>query len=113
MPADNQALMAPNQLIQAPDGVTYAYRRFGDAGAGRLPLVMLQHFRGNLDDWDPLLLDTLAPDREVIPVDLAGVGLSTGTVPRGLAVTGRCPGCRRGRRRCRRTIGFRRRGAEG
>ena len=65
MPADNQALMAPNQLIQAPDGVTYAYRRFGDAAAGSLPLVLLQHFRGNLDDWDPLLLDTLAAGRQV------------------------------------------------
>jgi pimeloyl-ACP methyl ester carboxylesterase len=41
-----------------------------------------QHFRGNLDNWDPLLLDTLAQAREVIPVDNAGVGLSTGTVPR-------------------------------
>ncbi|HEV2258018.1 MAG TPA: hypothetical protein VGS06_33200 [Streptosporangiaceae bacterium] len=24
------------------------------------PLVLLQHFRGNLDNWDPLLVDTLA-----------------------------------------------------
>jgi hypothetical protein len=30
---------------------------------------MLQHFRGNLDDWDPLLLGALASDREVIPFD--------------------------------------------
>ena len=42
---------------------------------------MLQHFRGNLDNWDPLLLDSLAASREVISVDNAGVGLSTGTVP--------------------------------
>jgi hypothetical protein len=33
---------------------------------------MLQHFRGNLDDWDPLLLGALASGREVIPVDNAG-----------------------------------------
>jgi pimeloyl-ACP methyl ester carboxylesterase len=46
-----------------------------------LPLVLLQHFRSNLDNWDPLLLDTLAATREVIPVDNAGVGLSSGTVP--------------------------------
>jgi pimeloyl-ACP methyl ester carboxylesterase len=46
------------------------------------PLVLLQHFRGNLDNWDPLLLDALAATREVIPVENAGVGLSSGTVLR-------------------------------
>jgi pimeloyl-ACP methyl ester carboxylesterase len=34
-------------------GVRLAYRRFGASGA--TPLVMLQHFRGNLDNWDPAL----------------------------------------------------------
>ncbi|MCX8564348.1 alpha/beta hydrolase [Mycolicibacterium mucogenicum] len=42
---------------------------------------MLQHFRGNLDYWDPALLDVLSVDREVITVDLRGVGGSTGVVP--------------------------------
>jgi len=46
-----------------------------------LPLVMLQHFRGNLDSWDPALIDGLAQDREVIPVDNRGVAGSTGEVP--------------------------------
>ncbi|MFF7471933.1 alpha/beta fold hydrolase [Streptomyces sp. NPDC008092] len=75
------ALTAPNQFVEGANGVTYAYRRFGTASDGVLPLVMLQHFRGNLDNWDPLLLGSLAAHREVIPVDNAGVGLSTGTVP--------------------------------
>ena len=57
-------------------GVEFAYRRFG-SGA-ELPLVMLQHFRGNLDNWDPALTDALAARREVILVDYAGVGSSTG-----------------------------------
>src|SRR5260221_2925113 len=82
MSASDIALKAPNQSVDAGNGVTYAYRRFGAASAGVLPLVMLQHFRGNLDDWDPLLLGALASDREVIVVDNAGVGLSSGTVPR-------------------------------
>jgi pimeloyl-ACP methyl ester carboxylesterase len=47
--------------------------------------VMLNRFRGNLDSWDPLLVDTIAAEREVILVDNAGVGLSTGTVPREVA----------------------------
>ncbi|MEU5031442.1 alpha/beta fold hydrolase [Streptomyces milbemycinicus] len=76
------ALTAPNQFVEGANGVTYAYRRFGTPAPGVLPLVMLQHFRGNLDNWDPLLLGALASHREVIPVDNAGVGLSSGTVPR-------------------------------
>jgi pimeloyl-ACP methyl ester carboxylesterase len=76
------ALTAANQYVPARNGVTYAYRRFGTTSPGVLPLVMLQHFRGNLDDWDPLLLGALASSREVITVDNAGVGLSSGAVPR-------------------------------
>lgn len=72
-----------------PPGDVDTYRRFGNAAAGEPPLVLLQHFRGNLDNWDPLLLDTLAQAREVIPVDNAGVGLSTGTVPRNVTAMAR------------------------
>ena len=89
MPADGTALTAPNQSVPARNGVTYAHRRFGRPNAGVPPLVMLQHFRGNLDNWDPLLLDTLAATREVIPVDNAGVGLSSGTVPRTITAMAR------------------------
>jgi pimeloyl-ACP methyl ester carboxylesterase len=44
-------------------------------------VVFLQHFRGNLDNWDPALVDDIAAEREVILVDNRGVGLSTGTTP--------------------------------
>ncbi|NMI55832.1 alpha/beta hydrolase [Streptomyces sp. RLB3-17] len=81
MSTSDIALTAPNQFVEGANGVTYAYRRFGTASDDVLPLVMLQHFRGNLDNWDPLLLGSLAAHREIIPVDNAGVGLSTGTVP--------------------------------
>jgi pimeloyl-ACP methyl ester carboxylesterase len=73
---------APTQFIQVgPE--TYAYRRFG-AGPG-LPLLFLQHFTGTLDNWDPALTDPLASGREVILLDNAGVGRSTGTVPETVA----------------------------
>jgi hypothetical protein len=36
----------PNKLVSAANGVDYAYREAGD---GEVPLVLLQHFRGNLD----------------------------------------------------------------
>ena len=75
-------LTAPNQTIEAPNGISYAYRRLGERSTGVPPLVALQHFRGNLDNWDPALVDALARTREVILFDNAGVGGSTGTVPR-------------------------------
>jgi pimeloyl-ACP methyl ester carboxylesterase len=67
-----------NELVSAANGVDYAYR--DTAGAG-VPLVLLQHFRGNLDNWDPALIDDLASTRRVVTFDNAGVGGSTGTTP--------------------------------
>lgn len=57
----------------------YAYRRFGKDSD--TPVVMLQHFTGGLDHWDPQFTDGLAQDRSVIIVDNAGVGSSTGSTP--------------------------------
>jgi pimeloyl-ACP methyl ester carboxylesterase len=70
----------PNEVIGAANGVDYAYRDTG-GGEGGLPLVLLQHFRGNLDNWDPALIDALAPARRVVTFDNAGVGGSAGTTP--------------------------------
>jgi pimeloyl-ACP methyl ester carboxylesterase len=69
-----------NELVSAANGVDYAYRDTG-GGEGGLPLVLLQHFRGNLDNWDPALIDALARGRRVVTFDNAGVGGSTGTTP--------------------------------
>jgi pimeloyl-ACP methyl ester carboxylesterase len=68
----------PNLVIGAQNGVDFAYR---DTGEGNMPLVLLQHFRGNLDSWDPALIDELAAARRVVAFDNAGVGGSTGTTP--------------------------------
>ena len=43
------------------------------------------HFRGNLDNWDPALVDGVATEREVILVDNVGVGGSSGSVPSTIA----------------------------
>src|SRR5438128_1153239 len=75
------AVTAKNQFVEAANGVTYAYRQLGAAPDTAPPLVLLQHFRGNLDNWDPLLIGSLAAQRSVVLVDNAGVGLSSGTVP--------------------------------
>jgi pimeloyl-ACP methyl ester carboxylesterase len=70
----------PNQQVNAANGVDYAYRDTG-GGEGAAPLVLLQHFRGNLDNWDPALIHALASARRVVTFDNAGVGGSTGTTP--------------------------------
>ncbi|MFE4197053.1 alpha/beta fold hydrolase [Paenarthrobacter sp. NPDC056912] len=70
---------APNLFIAGANGTTYAYRRFGQAGT--TPIVFFQHFRGNLDNWDPALVDAIAAEREVILFDASGIALSTGTTP--------------------------------
>jgi pimeloyl-ACP methyl ester carboxylesterase len=68
---------APNRSVSAAAGVDFAYR---DVGEGA-PLVLLQHFRGNLDNWDPALVDALAAGRRVVTFDNTGVGGTTGTTP--------------------------------
>jgi pimeloyl-ACP methyl ester carboxylesterase len=70
----------PNKRVRAANGIDYAYRDTG-AGDGGVPLVLFQHFRGNLDSWDPALIDALASGRRVVTFDNAGVGASSGTTP--------------------------------
>ena len=66
----------PNLSIRGANGFDFAYRDFG---VGAIALVLLQHFRGNLDNWDPALMDELAQDRRVITFDNVGVGGSSGS----------------------------------
>jgi pimeloyl-ACP methyl ester carboxylesterase len=68
----------PNRYIEA-NGIRYAYRRFGTEEG--VPLLFLQHFRGGMDHWDPLVTDGLAEHRPVVLVDSAGVGGSSGAAP--------------------------------
>jgi pimeloyl-ACP methyl ester carboxylesterase len=64
--------------VTAENAIEYAYR---DVGESDVPLVLLQHFRGNLDNWDPALIDDLAAERRVVPFDNVGVGATTGMTP--------------------------------
>ncbi|MCU1427218.1 MAG: hypothetical protein JWL83_1218 [Actinomycetia bacterium] len=73
-----RALECPKKMVSAANGVDYTFRELGESA---VPLVLLQHFRGNLDYWDPALIDALAVRRRVIMVDNAGVGSSSGTTP--------------------------------
>jgi pimeloyl-ACP methyl ester carboxylesterase len=76
-------LEAKTRTAEGANGVSYAYRRIGPLG-GR-PLVLLQHFRGNLENWDPDLVDALSATRDVIVFDNTGVGATTGSTPTTIA----------------------------
>jgi pimeloyl-ACP methyl ester carboxylesterase len=69
---------APTRCVEG-HGIRFAYRRLGPATG--TPLILLQHFSGNIDAWDPAVVNALAADRPVIAFDNAGVGRSTGQTP--------------------------------
>src|ERR1700761_5039661 len=69
---------APTRYIEG-NGIRFAYRRLGPKTG--TPLVLLQHFSGNIDAWDPAVVNALATDRPIIAFDNAGVGRSTGQTP--------------------------------
>ncbi len=69
---------ASTQRVAAGNGIEYAYR---DVGEGAVPIVLLQHFRGNLDNWDPALIDALSAERRVVAFDNVGVGGTSGSTP--------------------------------
>jgi pimeloyl-ACP methyl ester carboxylesterase len=73
---------AANKFVSAASGIDHAYR---DVGDGAVPVILLQHFRGNLDNWDPALVDALASSRRVVAFDNVGVGMTTGTTPRSVS----------------------------
>jgi pimeloyl-ACP methyl ester carboxylesterase len=76
------AITVPTRFVEARS-IRFAYRRWGKPGT--LPLVFNQHFNGNLDNWDPAVLDGLAAEREIIIFNNAGVASSSGEVPRTFA----------------------------
>lgn len=67
---------AEDLTVQGPSA-TFTYRRIGPRGG--VPLVLLTRLRGTIDWWDPLLLDRLAADHDVIVFDNVGTGYTTGT----------------------------------
>ena len=77
---------APTRYVEGY-GIRFAYRRLGPATG--TPLVLLQHFSGNIDAWDPAVVNALATDRPVIAFDNAGVGRSTGQTPDNIAAMAR------------------------
>jgi pimeloyl-ACP methyl ester carboxylesterase len=73
---------ARTQFIDVGD-VRFAYRRFGRRRG--FPLLLLNYWAANMDDWDPKVTNGLAADHDVVLFDNAGVGSSTGETPSNVA----------------------------
>lgn len=70
--------IAPTRYVEAA-GTRFAYRRLGpDAG---VPVVLLNHWGANLDNFDPYIVEGLAADRPVYALDYRGIGGSGGEAP--------------------------------
>lgn len=73
---------APTNHVEAA-GTRFAYRRLGpDIG---VPVVLLNHWGANLDNFDPPIVEGLAVDRPVYALDYRGIGASGGTAPLSVA----------------------------
>ncbi len=60
------------------NGVKFSYRSLGPKTG--TPLILLQHFTGTMDSWDPAVVNGLAKSRQVIVFNNRGVGASNGVV---------------------------------
>src|SRR3954462_13808219 len=69
---------APTQTINA-GGVEFAYRQLGPSTG--VPVVFLTHLAAVLDNWDPRVVDGVAPKHRVITFDNRGVGASSASTP--------------------------------
>src|SRR5262245_1048515 len=61
------------------NGIRYAFRCFGQSNG--TPLLFMQHFRGGMDHWDPMVTDGFAASRPIVLFDNAGVAGSSGNTP--------------------------------
>jgi pimeloyl-ACP methyl ester carboxylesterase len=73
---------ATTQFLETPVG-RFAYRRLGSESG--VPLLLLQHFRGNMDSWDPAVVDGLSETRPLILLDARGIGGSSPPSPDNVA----------------------------
>lgn len=73
---------APTAFAESA-GMRFAYRWLGTRQG--TPLILLQHFTGTMDSWDPAVVNALAKDRPVVVFDNTGVGGSSGRTPASVA----------------------------
>jgi pimeloyl-ACP methyl ester carboxylesterase len=69
---------APTQSVSV-GGTRFVYRELG-INTG-VPVIFLNHLAGNLDNWDPRVVDGIAAKHRVITFDNRGVGATQGKTP--------------------------------
>src|SRR3954466_7065545 len=69
---------APTRQVEAA-GTRFGYRRLGPNDG--VPVVLLNHWGANLDNFDPRIVEGLAADRPVYALDYRGIGTSGGDAP--------------------------------
>ncbi|MEV0227535.1 alpha/beta hydrolase [Streptomyces sp. NPDC050704] len=77
-PSTSSYKNAPTRSVSVR-GEDFTYRELGLEGG--VPLILLVHLAGVLDNWDPRVVDGLAARRRVITFDNRGVGGSSGSTP--------------------------------
>jgi pimeloyl-ACP methyl ester carboxylesterase len=60
-------------------GTPFAYRIFGKKEG--IPLILLQHFTGTMDNWDPAITNGLSKEFQVVLFDNKGIGATGGQTP--------------------------------
>lgn len=73
---------AGTKFVEA-NGIKFSYRTLGSQSG--TPLVLLQHFTGNMDAWDPAVVNALAKNRPVVVFNNRGVGATNGVVADNIA----------------------------
>ncbi|MCX5335952.1 MULTISPECIES: alpha/beta fold hydrolase [unclassified Streptomyces] len=77
-PSTSSYKNAPTRSVSVR-GEDFVYRELGPEEG--VPLILLIHLAGVLDNWDPRVVDGLAAQRRVITFDNRGVGGSSGSTP--------------------------------
>ncbi|WP_278377362.1 alpha/beta fold hydrolase [Sphingobium yanoikuyae] len=78
---------APTRYVEAA-GTRFAYRLLGAeraSGNRSVPVVMLNHWGANLDNFDPPIVEGLAAERPVYTINYRGIGSSGGKAPLSVA----------------------------
>lgn len=73
IPSHSDWKTTPTRHVEAA-GTRFAYRRLGPEGG--MPVVVLNHWGGNLDNFDPRIVEGLASDPPVYTLGYQGVGES-------------------------------------
>ncbi|WP_240345157.1 alpha/beta fold hydrolase [Flavobacterium sp. CLA17] len=76
-----KAIESKTQFVEV-QGRKLAYRSIGKG----IPVIFVNRFRGTLDTWDPLFLDKMSENFNVITFEYTGIGSSTGTLSTDISV---------------------------